>query len=183
MAEIKDPQKVLVITGVIFKNDLQINHVLDILSEELGKVSLCSDIIPFTHTTYYNKEMGEDLIRQWFAFERLVDPDILADLKHYSNKTEQRFVNEDARRRVNIDPGLITMSSLILASTKNYAHRIYIGKGIYAEVTLIFKNHEFISLEWTYPDYKETTALDFFLNTRELLKEKIKLLSLDEILE
>jgi len=174
MAEIKQPQKVLVITGLIYKNDFHIIELLDILRNELGDISLTSEVIPFTHTVYYRKEMGDNLLRQWFAFGDLIVPDALTELKHRSNEIELRFLGEKGGRLVNIDPGLITMSSLILASTKNYSHRIYIGKGIYAEVTLIYKHQKFTSLEWTYPDYQEIKALDFFQKARDTLKERLK---------
>jgi len=173
MATIKQPQKVLVVAGLIYIDDFQRSKVLDILSRELGGVSLQSEIIPFTHTAYYNKEMGDDLTRQWFVFDKLVNPDVLVELKHRSNEIEQKFINEKGGRAVNIDPGLITMSNLILASTKNYSHRIYLGKGIYAEVTLIYKNHEYLSLEWTYPDYQEIKAIDFFQKARAFLKKRL----------
>ncbi|MGB3341719.1 MAG: DUF4416 family protein [bacterium] len=173
MAEIKKPLRVLVITGLIYKNDFRVNKVLTTLSKDLGDVSLQSEVIPFTHTAYYNKEMGDNLLRQWFVFNNLVVPDVLAELKHRSNEIEQSFISEKGGRIVNIDPGFITMSSLILASTKNFSHRIYIGKGIYAEVTLIYKSEKFVSLEWTYPDYREALALDFFMNARHILKEKL----------
>jgi hypothetical protein len=173
MAKIKQPQKILVVAGLIYIDDFQTSKVLDILSRELGDVSLQSEIIPFTHTAYYNKEMGDDLLRQWFAFGKLADPDVLIELKHRSNEIEQKFINEKGGRTVNIDPGLVTMSNFILASTKNYSHRIYIGKGIYAEVTLIYKNQKYLALEWTYPDYKEIKALDFFQKARGILKKRL----------
>lgn len=174
MAEIKRPQKVLVLTGLLYKKEFPVNKVLAIMTKELGDISLRSDIIPFKHTEYYKREMGKDLFRQWFIFDKLVVPDTLVELKHRSNKIEQSFLSDSNGRQVNIDPGFITMSNLILASTKNYSHRIYIGKGIYAEVTLIYKNNNFTPLEWTYPDYQEPKAVDFFQKARGILKERLK---------
>jgi hypothetical protein len=173
MAKIKQPQKVLAIIGVIHRSDFILDEILDILSKHLGEVSLRSKVIAFTHTDYYSKEMGKNLLRQWFVFDKLVNPDYLTELKHITNKIENTFVNEAKGRKVNIDPGLITMSSLILASTKNYSHRIYIGKGIYAEVTLVYKGQKFVTLEWTYPDYRETETLKFFGKSREILKSRL----------
>lgn len=173
MAEIKQPQKVLVFAGLIYQKDFLVDDLLKAMGVEFGEVAQRSKVIPFTHTDYYCKEMGKDLLRQWFVFDKLIKPDVLADLKHHSNEIEKKYLNENAGRTVNIDPGLITMSNLILASTKNYAHRIYIGRGIYGEVTMIFKNHEFRPLDWTYPDYEETVALDFFQDARSILKEKL----------
>ena len=163
----------MVITGIIYNRDFLVNELITIMEEKLGGVVQRSESILFIHTQYYNKEMGDNLLRQWFAFDKLVEPDMLADLKHFSNEIEKKYLGENSGRTVNIDPGFITMNNLILASTKNYSHRIYIGKGIYAEVTLIFKNHRFLPLEWTYPDYKETAALEFFQNARDILKERL----------
>lgn len=173
MVEIKSPQKVLAMTGLIFVHNIRVDDVLYTLKNDFGDVSLKSEVIPFTHTTYYNKEMGNDLLRQWYVFDNLVAPDILADLKLRTNVIEKTFLGNNKRRKVNIDPGFITMSNLILASTKDFSHRIYIGKGIYAEVTFIYKNKTFVPLEWTYPDYQEPKALEFFEKARAFLKERL----------
>jgi hypothetical protein len=90
-----------------------------------------------------------------------------------TNAIEVKYRNEEGGRTVNIDPGLLSLSSLILASTKNYAHRIYLGQGIYAEITLIYKNHRFNALDWTYPDYQEDSALEFFQRARAILQEQL----------
>ena len=72
-----------------------------------------------------------------------------------------------------IDPGLIGLANLVLASTKNYAHRLYLGEGIYGEVSMIYENRTFVPLKWTYPDYYIEESIDFFLRVRESLKEFI----------
>jgi len=173
MAKIKEPQKVLPFVGLIFVEDFFINELIYHLEKQLGPVAIKSSVIPFTHTTYYNIEMIGKLFRQWITFEELTMPDELIDLKHWTNSLEEKTLNENGGRMVNIDPGIITLSNLILASTKNYSHRIYLGKGIYAEVTLIYKDHQFRPLEWTYPDYRETIALEFFNEARKVLKENL----------
>ncbi len=170
MAEIKGPQKVLAFAGLIFIKDFDIEPALGEFKALLGSVIKKSDILPFVHTTYYNKEMGEGLLRQWVLFEKLINPDLLVELKYCSNEVEKKFINENSGRKINIDPGLVSLSNIILASTKNYSHRIYLGKGIYAEVTLIYKDHQFKALEWTYPDYREEVALRFFTESRAVLK-------------
>ncbi len=173
MAEIRHPQKVLPVAGLIFKETEKVTKVLQSLENRMGNPLLQSDVIPFTHTTYYNKEMGENLLRQWCVFERLLEPDAIIDLKYLTNDIEKKYLNEKKGRTINIDPGLVSLSNLVLASTKNYSHRIYLGRGIYGEVTLIYKNRTFISLEWTYPDYREPIAIEFFTKAREILKEKL----------
>ncbi|MGB9720700.1 MAG: DUF4416 family protein [bacterium] len=171
MAEIKEPQKVLPFAGLIYVKDFSVETALGEFRQMLGNVIKKSEIIPFTHTTYYNKEMGDNLLRQWVLFEKLVSPDLLIEMKHKSNEIEKNFLNKNGGRVINIDPGLISLSNIILASTKNYSHRIYLGKGIYAEVTLIYKDHQFKALEWTYPDYREEKALKFFDECRGVLKK------------
>lgn len=173
MAEIKEPQKVLPIAGLIFAQEFEVDGALQVLQKDLGDILLTSDIISFTHTTYYSKEMGDNLLRQWCVFENLMLPDVLPQLKHRTNVLEKKYLNEKGHRKVNIDPGLLSLSNLILASTKNYSHRIYLGDGIYGEVTLIYKKKTFSALDWTYPDYREKNAIVFFTRARELLKEKI----------
>ena len=143
------------------------------MEREIGPVVLRSEIMPFVHTDYYEKEMGAGLARQWCAFGTLVMPDALAGLKQRTNAMEKGYLNEHAGRSVNIDPGLLSASSVVLASTKNYAHRIYLGQGIYGEVTLIFRHKEFVPLEWTYPDYREGSALDFFTRARSILMDML----------
>uniref|UniRef100_A0A7V3VTR5 DUF4416 family protein n=1 Tax=candidate division WOR-3 bacterium TaxID=2052148 RepID=A0A7V3VTR5_UNCW3 len=170
MAEIKEPQKVLAFAGLIFIKDFDIELALKEFKRLAGSVIKKSEILPFIHTNYYNKEMGENLLRQWVLFEKLISPDLLVELKYKSNEVEKKFLNENGGRKINIDPGLVSLSNIILASTKNYSHRIYLGKGIYAEVTLIYKDHQFKTLEWTYPDYREEVALRFFDEARTVLK-------------
>jgi hypothetical protein len=173
MAGIKIPEKVLPIAGMIYVEGFSLDEVLKKFAADVGGILLQSEKIPFTHTAYYNKEMGGKLLRQWVGFEKLIDPDFLAQLKIKSNRIENEYLNKNGGRQINVDPGLISMSNVILASTKNYSHRIYLGKGIYGEVTLIYKDHQFNPLEWTYPDYREKIALDFFTEAREMLKQRL----------
>jgi hypothetical protein len=174
MAKINEPKKVLPFAGLIFEERCVVEEVLRTLEPEAGNIVLKSDVIPFDYTTYYNKEIGNRLLRQWCVFGKLIMPNFLVDLKRRTNHIEQKYLNEHNGRRINIDPGLVSLSNLILASTKNYAHRIYLGKGIYGEVTLIYKDKAYIALEWTYPDYREPIAIKFFEKAREILKEKLK---------
>lgn len=173
MADIKEPEKVLPIAGLIFIQGFNVDEALTELKHEVGDVALKSDIIPFTHTNYYNKEMGDRLLRRWYVFNKLIIPDTLIQLKHRTNGIERKYLNESGGRKINIDPGLLSPSNLILASTKNYSHRIYLGNCIYGEVTLIYRNNCFNPLEWTYADYRQKTALVFFYEARKILKNKL----------
>jgi hypothetical protein len=172
MGSIKEPEKVLPIAGFLYRADYAVTAPLGLLTEKFGPVAMHTSPASFTHTAYYGKEMGDRLLRQWFAFDTLVDPAILSAMKHASNEIEEQFSNEQGRS-FNIDPGIISLSNLVLASTKNYTHRIYLGQGIYAEVTLLYRHKQFQALGWTYPDYREAAALDFFNEARSYLKKKI----------
>jgi hypothetical protein len=172
MADIKEPQPVLPVIGLIFVPDMTAD-VLQELRGDIGNVVLKSNPMLFTHTRYYDQEMGGGLMRQWYGFDKLVSPDVLIGLKHNTNIIEKKYLNAKGGRSINIDPGLLSLSNLVLASTKNYAHRIYLGQGIYGEVTLIYKENRFNPLEWTYPDYTEKSALEFFQRARVILKDKL----------
>jgi hypothetical protein len=174
MGVIKEPEKARALIGLIYRRDFNIENTIPELTDRLGGILSRSSAIPFTQTDYYEKEMGKDLVRQWLLFDRLIAPDGLVDLKIWSNGIEGRHCGEKGGRQVNIDPGMITLNNLILASTKNYAHRIYLGQGIYAETTLIYRHSRFQPLDWTYPDYKTDEALAFFAQAREYLKTILK---------
>ncbi len=174
MGVIKEPPSVIPVIGLIYTRDFHIEELHEHLAGRIGAVNIKSEPMPFTHTAYYNDEMGPGLTRQWLAFDSLIIPDELAALKLWTNELEEKSLNDREGRMVNIDPGIVSLSSLILASTKNYSHRIYLSDGIYAEVTLIYKDNHFNYLEWTYPDYREKAALEFFGGVRELLKNRLK---------
>lgn len=122
------------------------------LVAEWGAVDFESEPLPFDHTAYYEREFGSGLERLIWAFERLIDPGTLADVKTRTNELEQRWL-ADGQRRVNLDSGYLSLSKLVLATTKNHGHRIYVGRGIYAEVTLHYQGGAFRPWPWTYPDY------------------------------
>lgn len=173
MAGVKAPPRVMPVVGLISSGDLAAG-VAGELEDAFGRVVLRSEPARFDHTTYYNEEMGGQLTRQWWAFGDLVLPDRLVEFKHRANAIEQKHARAAGGRTVNIDPGLLSLSNLVLASTKNYAHRIYLGQGIYAEVTLLYKHKGFVPLDWTYPDYRAPAALDFFTRARARLSDAMK---------
>ncbi len=173
MGEIRTPQKVKVVVGYITQDVNLIEEVDKILLPFLGEGDLKSEVIDFNFTAYYKEEMGENLKRQWVSYKNLVMPDFLPDLKIKTNEIEDKF-KENGKRRINIDPGILTLNNFILATTKNYAHRIYLRKGIYAEVTLIYQNKKFNNLPWTYPDYQKDFFHNFLLKVRKIYIEDLK---------
>ena len=115
---------------------------------------------------YYEREMGQGLQKRFVSFERQVAMDLLVECKHAAQALETKLQHAPGRRLFNIDPGLLTRYNVILATSKNYAHRIYLRDGVFAEVTLLFRHHHFHPLPWTYPDYRSSPALDFFERNR-----------------
>ena len=176
MGKIKYPELVKLIVGVIFSQKELFNKVKDELAEQYGEVDFESSLLPFNYTNYYQKEMGKVLWRKFISFKSLIDPEEIVSIKLFTNKLEEKYLFPDSsKRRVNIDPGYLTLSKLILATTKNFAHRIYIGRGIYAEVTLrYFKDRGFQPWEWTYPDYRSREYLDIFNHLRDVYRRQLE---------
>jgi len=136
------------------------------LVKKISKFDYGSEIMQFDKTDYYYKEMGQNLRRKFISFNNLIMPDKLADIKRITCDIEKKF-SLDGKRTINIDPGYIEQAKVILASTKNFYHRIYIGKGIYAEVTLHWQNGGFNKIfEWTYPDYQSDEYRNILNNIR-----------------
>ncbi|HOO90552.1 MAG TPA: DUF4416 family protein [Syntrophales bacterium] len=160
------PERVKRISSVFSGNRDTLNGAIIALSEEFGDIDYISALIPFAYTDYYTKEFGPSLFRRFVSFENLVSPDTLPHMKLYTNKIEDTFI-KDGNRLVNIDPGYISKAHLILATGKAYTHRPYIRDGIYADLTLIFTNHTFRRLAWTYPDYSDENTIAMFNNIRE----------------
>lgn len=161
-------KRVKLIIGVLCRREFK-EEVLKHIESFFGPVELDSAEIPFTFTDYYQEELGEDLIRFWVTPFGKWSPDCLIWLKRQAMEIETILKNGD-KRRANIDPGILTPAKVILTSTKDYAHRIYLGRGVYAEVTLIYhKDKGYEPLPWTYPDYRTEEAREFFEEVRRSL--------------
>jgi len=177
MWKLKAPKPVKLIIGILAADHQCLHTAVEAIDAKLGKVDLVSDVWPFDHTNYYNEETGEHILRQFVTTERLIDPGKLAKIKHRTNKLEQKLAAKLALplpRPANLDPGIIEPSKLILATTKNYSHRIYIGKKMYAEVTLFFDKGSWRPFDHTYPDYRQQCYFDFFDKVRKRLVEQLK---------
>ena len=175
MGQIRSHPPVKLIVGIItaFPDWLPGAHRQ--LAERFGRIDFASDLLPFDYTTYYAAEMGTDLKRQFVSFEKLILAEELASAKCFSNAVECEFAKGDtAPRPVNLDPGYISAAKLVLASTKDHAHRIYLQDGIYAEITLKFYHKTFQPWEWTYPDYRTPIYIDIFNNIRHTYMEQLK---------
>lgn len=157
--------KSIVFTGIIYSDKEKMEEAKLWIEKNIGKIFYETEHIHFDFTDYYNEEMGENLKRFWIGTENIIFENELVGIKKLSIEFEKK-ISINGKRQVNIDPGGISTSRVILVTTKNYSHRIYLGNGIYGEVTLIYKNKKFQELPWTYPDYKTRTFTDFALKMR-----------------
>jgi len=165
MGDVKLAHKVLLITALCYNNEADMQKALQQMTLHYGPVKSASSPFPFHHTHYYQDEMGDHLFKYYCSFENLIDPMNIVDIKLTSNEIEKMLSNGD-KRNVNLDPGYIEVPKLVLATTKNYGHRIYLGKGIYGDVQLVWRQGSFQANPWTYPDYLEPENLRFFINER-----------------
>ena len=176
MSEISRPEPVKLIIGILSGIKILLKDIEVLLESHLGKIDLKSEIFTFDFTDYYKREMGLNILRKFLCFKKLIDPEEIPSIKIWTNKLEDELKNDgefEVIRPINIDPGYLTQSKLILASTKDYYHRIHLQGGIYAEVTLFYQNGKFENLPWTYPDYQTEKYKNFFLKARELYAKDI----------
>jgi len=177
MWKLKGPKPVKLIIGILAADRKCLHVAIEALTDKFGHADFVSDVWQFDKTDYYNDETGPNILREFISIEKLIDPALLAKIKHKTNKIEQKLAKKlglPLTRPVNLDPGIIEPSKLILATTKNFSHRIYIGKKMYAEVTLIFDKGCWRALGHTYPDYRQKCYFDFFIKVRTRLLEQLK---------
>ncbi|MCE5302170.1 MAG: DUF4416 family protein [Planctomycetaceae bacterium] len=139
-----------------------------------GPIALESPRFEFSETRYYDATMGPGLKKTFFALERPFDPAELVEIKWATNRWEEEYAAASCAepRPLNLDPGYLTAAKLVLASTKDFAHRLYLSRGIYAEMTLQYKHHRWQSHEYTFPDYRRADYQEFFTRCREWLRNR-----------
>jgi len=159
------PKPAKLVIGVFGQNKKLIERLVLELSSQFGPIDLVSSWMDFNYTNYYKPEMGFPLVRRIFAFNQLIEQAGIADIKIATNQIELSY-SSAGKRRVNIDPGYLLHERFVLASGKNFSHRIYIGLGIYADLTLIYQKGRFQKLPWTYPDYADQEMICFLKQVR-----------------
>ncbi len=172
MGSIHAPAPALLITAISSRYETALEWARQAIASQYGPPALTSEAFDFTETDYYCSTMGDGLNKQFIACERLIDPGELAAIKCQSNEWEAEYAaigQHPEPRPLNLDPGYITPAKLVLASTKDHAHRLYLRDGIYAEVTLAFRAKRWQPLEWTYPDYRRDDFQQFFSACRDYL--------------
>jgi len=164
------------VCGVIYKDGALYGEVRRRLEPEWGKVDSESAPFPFDLTDHYGAEMGEGLTRRFLSFETLIAPETLPSLKIRAIELEETLREEHgaAGRPVNIDPGYLTAAALVMATAKNFAHRVPLAQGIYAHLEFLFTTTGVKTLEWTYPDLRREPAQTYFRSVRESFLRQIR---------
>lgn len=173
MGNASSHKRVLSIMAAFSQSDQALEWGRRQAEQHWGPVHLASDVFSFDYTTYYEKSMGPHLKKVLWAFERLIDPPELVARKHQANRWEAEYANESqiaVDRPLNLDPGYLTEAKLVLATTKDRDHRIYLDQGIFAEVTLHYQRGSWRTRDWTYADYASKEYGDFFICCRDYLR-------------
>ena len=172
MGNVNLPDKVKLVITVFSQDKKRIEKVKSILSKRFGLIDYESYDLKLI-TNYYEDELGPNLVRQFYAFKKLINRDKIAGIKLYTNKLEDKF-RMNNKRVINIDPGYLSLGKFILATTKNQQQRLYLKNGIFAECALRYKNGGFIAWDWTYPDYATEEYRKVLSEIREVYFRQIR---------
>ena len=179
MGEIREPPAALLILAAISRHPDALDWAGQQATAAWGPIAMASDRFDFVETDYYDETMGGGLQKAFFAFGSAFDPATLAEVKLQTGTWEAAYTKEcrwAESRPLNLDPGYLTAAKLVLASTKNHSHRLYLSRGIYAEVTLHYHDRRWQPREWTYPDYQTPEAHAWFMEVRDRLRGQHKTL-------
>ena len=173
MAEAREFQRCALIIGVLSTLESQHDRLIAVLEDYFGPVDMHSPVLDFSFTDYYDSEMGGRPVRYLLLFRNLIDPSALADIKTLTNELEKQF-SLDGNRRINLDPGTLSLANLVLATCKDRSHRIALKDGIYGETTLIYQDHDFQRLPRTYADYSSEEVRSILRSFRARYRELLK---------
>jgi hypothetical protein len=176
MGTARESQPVKLVASLLTGELVLLDPVREALVQIWGAIDFASPLFPFEHTSYYAAEFGPDLQRQIVTFALLIPPGDLPLIKRRTNELEADLAAA-GRRRVNIDPGYVSLGKLVLASTKDHAHRLYLGQGVYGEVTLTYQRGRFRPWPWTYPDYASERYCELFDEIRRRYKAQLRSLT------
>ncbi|MEX0865943.1 MAG: DUF4416 family protein [Pirellulales bacterium] len=175
MGAILPPDPVLLLFAVFSRHDAAFAWAERRVVERFGPLAAKSAAFAFVETDYYDESMGTGLRKQFWAIQQPFDPGELAELKIETNAWEQEYAasgTHDEPRPLNIDPGYLTLGKLVLASTKDHAHRIYLRQGVYAEITLYYQHKQWHATPWTFPDYQRADYQRFFSECRDTIRQR-----------
>jgi hypothetical protein len=162
------PPRAKLIVSALFSSEQREVPVIEELERAFGSIDLVSERMPFLYTKYYEPEMGPNLRRRMISVKKPVSADSLVEAKGRTQRLEDRYRDTDGRRRCNLDPGLLSLYNFVLGTHKGYTHRIYLGRGVFADLTLIYQHGSYNPLEWTYPDYASQDMIRLLNLVREV---------------
>lgn len=165
MSQPHPPKPAKLVIGIFLKDKAILKNIAQSMAAFFGEPDMVSSWFDFNYTDYYTREMGSPLYRRMFSFKTLIAQQDLAKIKLQTNQLEQSYERQ-GQRAVNIDPGYLLHERFVLATGKNFTHRIYLNDGIYADLTLIFQKGDFQVLPWTYPDYAAEDLKGFLKQVR-----------------
>ena len=169
------PPRVKLVCGILYHDEVWLVPCLRDLVERFGEIDFRSATLPFEYTDYYFEEMGKPLVRVFVSFLRLFDSEALLDAKLFTGELEGKYGGSSGGRRViNLDPGYLNGSAFVLATSKNYAHRIHLGKGVFAQQELLFERKRTRTLDWTYPDYRSFEYQDVLRRIRQIYLRQLR---------
>ncbi|MHB9032961.1 MAG: DUF4416 family protein [Anaerolineae bacterium] len=167
------PQPVKLVLAMLTSHQELFAFASSRLLKRFGGIDYSSPLLPFTHTDYYEPEFGTGLVRQFVSYSALINPGELAEIKEFTDELEQELAVA-GKRRVNLDPGYLSLAKFVLATTKDQSHRIYLDRGIYAEVTCNYRRGMWQANSWTYPDYCTDEYLSILTEIRVILGIQLK---------
>jgi hypothetical protein len=165
-------EEAVLFVGSLFSSSEVFASVIPVLRERFGESFYQSPSLAWNYSSYYDEELGVPLFRNFLFFDTVVDPLCLADAKRATSKMEEEF-STNGKRRINLDPGYLTLAKVVLASGKNYSHRICLARGIFCELELFYEKGRFNPLPYTYFDYRDKAFMKIFTDARTLFKKKL----------
>ncbi|MBN1911939.1 MAG: DUF4416 family protein [Pirellulales bacterium] len=172
MGQPSEHSPVLLLMAAFSRHDEALDWAADRAVGLWGARALESPRFEFDNTDYYRQTMGDGLRKVFWTFKRPFDPAELPQVKLITNQWEDEYAAEAGwpeSRPLNLDPGYLTLSKLVLASTKDFAHRIYLNRGIFAEITLYYRHGRWQDHPFTFADYKREDYQQFFTECRDYL--------------
>jgi hypothetical protein len=166
------PEDAVIFIASLFSSREIFDAAFAKLRDLFGRAYYQSPLLPWNYSSYYNTELGAPLLRNFIFFEPIIDTESLVEAKLSVLEVEKKLT-VDGKRRINLDPGYMSLAKVVLASRKNYSHRIYLGKGVFCELELFYQAGRFNPLPYTYYDYRDDIFLRFFADARGLLKKRL----------
>ena len=167
MSDLKKPHRVKLFFSLLYQDISVCEPWLDLFYQKWGRADIMYHQIPFLHTSYYEEEFGKTLERSILSFSNHIERDQLIEAKLWGVQIENQLANDRGNRTLNIDPGYVTDYQVVLATGKNYSHRIYLDRGVFADLTMVYREGKYQALPWTYPDYIQEPLQGIFTEIRK----------------